>query len=215
MYKICVRMYALVVVAAVALACAIAADCATAGAKKARSVMDRTVAELGQARNITAPFTLVADGQNIAGKLKMAGDKFCLTLPKVTVWYDGRTQWSLDSSSKEVYVSEPMPDELAQVNPLVIITTLDRSSAPQLLGETAAAYTLRLTPDASQSLSFASADVDIDKRSYLPSRIVLTLSDGSRITLNVGSVVRAENHPASTFVFNKADYPGYAVVDLR
>lgn len=200
--------------AAMAVA-AIAAPAAPAGAQKARSVMDRTVALLGEARNITAPFTLVADGQTVAGTLLMAGDKFRLTLPKITVWYDGRSQWSLDSSTKEVYLSEPMPDELAQVNPLVIITALDRTAAIQLLRESAAAYTLRLTPDAAMQMAFADAVVDIDKSTSLPTRIALTLPDKKSITLNVGAVGRGANHPASTFVYNKADHPGYSLIDLR
>ena len=184
-------------------------------ASTARQILDRTATELGKARNITAPFTLTANGQTVNGTLKMAGDKFFLTLPQAKIWYDGRTQWSLDTTTKEVNLSEPLPDELAQVNPMVIISTLHKASVPQLLKGDASSYSLRLTPSNTQHMAFTSAVVDINKKTYMPSRIVLTLDSGQTVTLKTGQINRTTNHPATTFVFNKRDYPGYAIIDLR
>lgn len=181
----------------------------------ARQILDRTATELGKARNITAPFTLTSDGQTVDGTLKMSGDRFFLSLPKAKIWYDGRTQWSLDTSTKEVNITEPMPDELAQVNPLVIISALHKSSSPQLIKGGSNTYSLRLVPAASQHMAFSIAVVDVNKTTFLPSRIVLTFGAGQTVTLKIGRIDRTTNHGASTFVFNKKDYPGYALIDLR
>lgn len=189
---------------------------ATKQSPTAHQILERTASEIGKSRNITANFTMTANGQSVNGSLKMSGDKFFLTLPQTKIWYDGRTQWSLDNSTKEVNVSEPLPDELAQVNPMVIISALHNASTPQLLkSNNASIHTLRLTPKASQHLAFRTAVIDIDSRTNLPSKIVLTLDSGQSVTLKITSLNRTSNHPASTFVFNKRDYPGVTVVDLR
>ncbi|WP_295731970.1 LolA-like putative outer membrane lipoprotein chaperone [uncultured Muribaculum sp.] len=181
----------------------------------ARQILDRTATELGKSRNITAPFTLTSEGQTVAGTLKMSGDKFFLSLPKAKIWYDGRTQWSLDTSTKEVNISEPMPDELAQVNPMVIISALNKVSSPQLLKGNTGTYSLRLIPGASQHMAFSNAVIDVNQTTFLPTRIILTFGAGQTVTLKIGSIDRTTNHAASMFVFNKADYPGYALIDLR
>jgi outer membrane lipoprotein-sorting protein len=182
----------------------------------AQQVLNRTVAEIGKAKNITAPFTMTASGKSISGTLKMSGKKFFLNLQQNKVWFDGTNQWALDASTKEVNITEPTHDELAQVNPIVIISALYKSCTPQLLKSSAAGtYTLRLTPNAKQHLSFSKVVVDVNSKSYLPSRIVLTLESGQTATFKIGSINTATVHAASTFVFNKSNYPGYKIIDLR
>lgn len=178
-------------------------------------ILERTTSKIGKARCITTSFSMTANGQTAKGTLKMSGDKFFLTLPNARIWYDGRTLWSLDSSTKEVNISEPMPEELAQVNPMIIISSMLNASTPRQMKGTAKDYSLHVTPKASQHLAFTSAIIDVDKKTFLPSRIVLTLDSGQTVTLNTNNVDLTTNHPASTFVFNKNDYPGYALIDLR
>ena len=101
---------------------AVAASPATT-ALNGHQILERTTSKIGKARCITTSFSMTANGQTAKGTLKMSGDKFFLTLPNARIWYDGRTLWSLDSSTKEVNISEPMPEELAQVNPMIIISS--------------------------------------------------------------------------------------------
>lgn len=214
-YRSFARILTTAVAAIICMLIPAASHSAAPKAPTARQILDRTATELGKARNITAPFTLTANGQTVNGTLKMAGDKFLLTLPQAKIWYDGRTQWSLDSSTKEVNVTEPLPDELAQVNPMVIISILHKASTTQLLKGNASSYSLRLTPSPNRHLAFTSAVLDINKKTYMPSHIVLTLDSGQTVTLKTGQINRTTNHPAATFVFNKRDYPGFAIIDLR
>lgn len=187
-----------------------------AAAPTARQVLDCTVAEIGKAKNITAPFTMSASGKSVSGTLKMSGSKFYLNIQQNKVWFNGTDQWSLDASTKEVNITEPTQDELAQVNPIVIISALSKSCTTQLLKSSAkGTYTLRLTPNVKQHLSFSKAVIDVNSQSYMPTRIVLTLESGQTATFKIGSINTATVHPASTFVFNKRDYPGYKIIDLR
>ena len=43
---------------------------------------------------------------------------------------------------------------------------------------------------------------------------VLTLDSGQTVTLNTDNINLTTNHPASTFVFNKSNYPGYTLIDF-
>lgn len=108
-----------------------------------------------------------------------------------------------------------MPEELAQINPMIIISSLLNAATPRQMKGTDKDYALHITPKVSQRLAFTSAMIDVDKKTFLPSRIVLTLDSGQTVTLNTDNINLTTNHPASTFVFNKSNYPGYTLIDLR
>ena len=204
-----------IAIAAIALFSASAVAASPSGAPNAHQILERTTSKIGKARCITASFSMTANGHTAKGTLKMSGDKFFLTLPNASIWYDGRTLWSLDSSTKEVNISEPMPEELAQIKPKIIISSLLNAATPRQMKGTDKDYALHITPKVSQRLAFTSAMIDVDKKTFLPSRIVLTLDSGQTVTLNTDNINLTTNHPASTFVFNKSNYPGYTLIDLR
>lgn len=181
----------------------------------AQEVVSRTATSVQKARNLKVSFALKVDNTNSSGSLEMSGDKFHLSLPKAQMWYDGRTLWALDASTREVNVSEPTPDELAQINPLVIIATLHRATTPTMVKQDAASYTVRLTPLKGQRLSFSTAQLTVNGKDYMPSLVTLTLPSKQTVTLTVKSIEKVKNLPASNFVFNKKSFPGVTVVDLR
>ena len=73
-----------------------------------------------------------------------------------------------------------MPEELAQINPMIIISSPLNAATPRQMKGTDKDYALHITPKVSQRLAFTSAMIDVDKNIFLPSRIVLTLTQDRR-----------------------------------
>ena len=73
------------------------------------------------AKSVTAPYSMTMDGNTVKGEAVISGDKFRITTPGMSIWYDGRTQWTYSSSTGEVNVTEPTAEELQQILSLIHI----------------------------------------------------------------------------------------------
>ncbi len=52
------------------------------------------------AKSVTAPYSMTMDGNTVKGEAVISGDKFRITTPGMSIWYDGRTQWTYSSSTR-------------------------------------------------------------------------------------------------------------------
>ena len=59
-----------------------------------------------------------------------------------------------------------MPEELAQINPMIIISSLLNAATPRQMKGTDKDYALHITPKVSQRLAFTSAMIDVDKKHF-------------------------------------------------
>lgn len=90
-----------------------------AGAKVPPQVT-RAVGQVKAAPALKVEFTV--NGQ--AGSATLCGQMFTYRFPKASVFYDGKTQWSYSPADKEVIVFNPTAEELAESNPLQILSRL-------------------------------------------------------------------------------------------
>ena len=56
----------------------------------ASEILDMTSAAFQKAKTLAVEYTMTADGHKTKGNITISGDKFKLTSPEMTVWYDGR-----------------------------------------------------------------------------------------------------------------------------
>lgn len=80
----------------------------------------RAVSQVKAAPALNIEFT--ANGQ--AGSATLCGQMFTYQFPMAGVYYDGKTQWSYSPADKEVIVFNPTDAELAESNPLQILSRL-------------------------------------------------------------------------------------------
>ena len=163
--------------------------------------------------SITADYTASANGDVISGKIVIAGEKFALTSASLSTWFDGTTQWTLDSRTNEVNVTEPTEEELQQVNPFAIISSFRKSFKPMLLKAPKGQYKVDLKP-LDKKADIRHAVVTFNSSTYLPVEIQMTTPNG-QLLIKVKNASTGGNQPVTVFRFNKSKYPKVKVVDLR
>ena len=94
--------------------------------KDARKVLDTTASLITGKGGIRADFKAdsFAGGQlqgSTSGTMCLWGEKFQMTTPDMTTWYNGETQWSYVKANEEVNVSVPTPEERQGMNPYTFV----------------------------------------------------------------------------------------------
>ena len=163
--------------------------------------------------SITATLSITADGRTNTGHLTLSGNKFALTTPIGSTWYDGKTLWSHSVSTREVNISEPEESELAEINPLVMI---DRSLSAyniQLL-KSSPDKVIEMTPIKKRGADIQKAVITISSATGYPSQIVLTVNNRI-VKVNFTKVVAGKKLADNDFTFDPKQFPNAVVNDLR
>lgn len=164
--------------------------------------------------SISAQFTLLGVSNSTDGTIIISGDKFHLSTPLLSIWYDGRTQWTYSTETNEVNITEPTIEELQQVNPFAIINSFQKQFNATLLKSANRIYRIQLTPLKSVNTSISKAIVTLNASTLYPTEIALTI-DNNIITIKTKNIKIIKTIPLNTFVFDKKKYPNAEIVDLR
>lgn len=184
-------------------------------ANNAELLIDKVARKFQQAKSITADFTISGIGSTSAGNIIISGDRFKIKMNEISIWYDGRTQWTYSQPVNEISITEPTPDELQQVNPFAIISAFRKNYSATTLNNGNNTATLQLTPLSSQGEAISKVILTLNKSTLFPTQIVLTLDNGESITIKVNSVKIGNTLPLSTFTYNNQLYPNAEIIDLR
>lgn len=187
-----------------------------ANAITVNEIMSRAVKATTGTGNLTATFAISSPSGNgpVKGNIAVSGSKFAFTSPQTSIIFNGETQWTVDNEAKEVSIYNPDTDEIQQVNPFAIIRNHQSLYKSRLISSSNGLYKIELTPkDSAQSMS--KIMLTLTAADYMPASIVLHLSDGNIINVEVTGIRTGVNIPSSRFVFNKGNYPGYEIIDLR
>ncbi len=179
-------------------------------------ILSACASRIRSAKGISAEFTMKqSNGGSTAGDLTMSGKKFRLITPQMSVWYNGKDQWSYLSAAGEVNITEPTPEELLETNPFEVIVSYDKRYKCRLLKAEAGYDRVELTP-AGKDNAIKSAKIAISRKTGWPVEIKVLFDNGQAADIRIGSVkTHTEAIPASVFTFNAKAYPGIDVVDLR
>lgn len=186
----------------------------SAAQPSARSSIDKMIAAVKKHPSVDIVFTVWNNGNSYSGSMSVAGKNFHLSTPEMKVWYDGKTQWSYAPSAGEVNVTEPTAEELAQTNPLSILSNLEKDFTFRRLTAPAGQERIELTPK-KKTAGFASATVTLNATTFLPVELAVKDAKGRVTTVKISGIKGGKTKPAGTFRFNTAAYPGVEVVDLR
>ncbi len=186
---------------------------ASAARPAAKSVIESTAKKLREMPSMTATFKIVQGRDASQGSLTVSGRSFTVTTPEMKIWYDGKTQWAYSPSAKEVNITTPTATEVAESNPLSVLTALTQSYTCRRLSSTAAVDKIELTPRNKTDISKAVISVNVS--TGMPTEILAYRANGAVTKIQILAVKAGKKLPASTFRFNQKQYPGVAVVDLR
>lgn len=199
------RIISFITLAAVALS-AMAAETAS-------GVMKHVVDRMSH-QPVQAAFTVTGSGVSQDGAITMSGNKFVVTTADLSTWYDGKTQWTHTPAVKEVSVTTPTDEELAEINPLIILSSISSRYTAEMGQSAPGSYNILLSGRSNDS-GIASAAVKVNASTWFPETITIHTSTGEQFTIDIKSIKNLKSITESTFRFNPSLYPGVEVIDLR
>lgn len=185
----------------------------TVDAQDANNILDKTAATLKAGGNVKIGFTLEVDGTSSVGYIKLQGQKFVVNMGGSITWFDGKTMWTYVKANEEVNVTAPTAAEAAKMNPYAFLSFYKKGYTAKMGNSSAKEHEVILT--GSQSSSYKKVVIRINKSTNTPSNIKMTSSKDVVTVIKCNSFLKNQKYKASTFQFNKKNYPQVEVVDLR
>ena len=185
-----------------------------AAQQTADALLQQAASKLTSAKSVEAAYTIKGSGGTTSGTILLAGNRFRMTAPQIMTWFDGKTQWTYAVAQQEVSITEPTPQELQQVNPLLIISGFRNNYKAVIDKSPAGTKRVRLTAKNTRS-SISSAVITLNASTLYPTEITLTLSNKQTLAIKINSLKIGSTPAASAFRFDKKAYPKAEIVDLR
>lgn len=193
-------------------------------AQNAKDILDKANLAYNQAGGITASFTVNTEdikGKTVYsqdGKAYLKGNKFKIDVPDGITWFDGKTQWVYAKGSDEVNVSNPTGEELAGVSPSVLLSLYKAGFKLNYKGEkkekAKTVYIVEMIP-LGKKTEFSKMIVTIDKATNIFTSVSTYGKDGVDNHLIINKIQTGVSLADNIFIFNKKEYPGVEVIDLR
>lgn len=182
--------------------------------ESASTIMQRCADKFKATPALTARFAIANTAKPVSGTFTMSRSRFRLSTPPMSIWYDGKTQWTYIDDNKEVNISEPTREELMESNPFEVITSFNSHYRCRKLKSAAGTNVIELTPK-SPGQAIAIAKITISKATGWPTAISVTFDGGNSTSVAIADIKPVESLPAQTFTFDKKEYPNAEIVDLR
>jgi len=185
---------------------------AAQNAAQARKVLDKAAAVVGNKSGASANFKITsAKFGNTQGTISIKGNKFCANTPQATMWYNGKTQWTLMKQTDEVNVSNPSEKQQAALNPYAFINMYKKGFNLAMTTKTTV-YSVHLTAQNAKR-SVQEMYILVNKKTYVPTQVKIK-QGGNWTTINISNF-KAKTLSDNIFTFNAKDYPSAEVIDLR
>lgn len=183
-------------------------------ALKATDVLTKTVTKIMFGDGAEAKFTITNSGHTGSGEIKTAGNKFTVSMPDASVWYNGKDLYTYNGRTNETTIVVPTPEELAESNPLAYLSGAStKYNVTYSTVKKAGKYVIELTPKSKGEIKRIT--LTVDKTSFLPEKMVVEPKGGQPVTAEIKSFRSGVKLPPSTFEYPKAKYPKAEIVDLR
>lgn len=187
--------------------------------KKATAILDEISAKTKAYKTLRIEFsyTMVNTKEkikdNFNGILLSKGDKYKLSIAGQDVFCDGKTSWTYLKDAKEVQINDVGKDD-DSFTPTKMLTSYSANYRSKFIADKDNKQVIELTP-LKKGKSLSKVILTIDKLKKQVSSFVMFDKGGNTFTYTVNKFVTDPPLADKEFVFNKADYPGIEVVDMR
>ena len=180
-----------------------------------KKILDDAAAKLKRDKGIVIDYAISTKGNGTTkGTLSCQGRRFHAVSSELSMWYDGKTMWSLNKTNNEVYVTEPSDAELSKVNPYCFLDIYKKGYKISE-GKSTGTYNEVILTATNKKTDIQGATVRINKSNKTPRNIEITTKNKTIISITVTSYKGGQKFADSSFRFDKAKYPKVEVVDLR
>ena len=192
--------------------------------KKAKDILDNLSKKTKAYSSISSEFnySLENKDRNInttqKWKLVLKGDKYRLEMGQQIVLSDGKTMWKVLKMDEEVEISVPANDEDA-INPKSIFTMYEKGFKYKYVKEqklgSKAVHVIDLFPLNPKEKDFTSIRLFVDKVGPQVLRSEIRGKNGNTYIYEITKFETNKVFQDTYFTFNKSEFPGYEVNDLR
>lgn len=193
---------------------ALAGAVAFAATDDAATLLQQVRAKMAAAPSVEATFTINGGDGPVQGSASMAADKYFMTTPVLTVWYDGRTQWTFLKSSGEVNITEPTVDELMESNPFAILSSPADHYTLRMSGDSQGRKCVEMIPKSGIS-GISKIVLFVDPATHYPAGIVVNFDDGRAVDVVIDNMTAAKAKPVAAFRYDSKRFPATEIIDLR
>jgi outer membrane lipoprotein-sorting protein len=199
---------------------------ANAQDEQAKKLLDDLSNKTKSYSTLTASFSFILDDkvadiqQKQEGTIRMKGDKFSLDMGVHKVISDGKSRYTYNKETNEVYIDAlaDLEDEGA-LNPAKLFTIWE-SGFKHFYNNTVTEgvqtlEVVKLVPTKPEDKSFHTIKLYIDKAKMQLAKIEILGKDGDNYTYKVKSLEPNKPYSDADFAFDKAKYPGVEVIDNR
>ncbi len=194
---------------------------------KAKAILDQIRSRFEGYQSLGADFTLditfpEQPTETQRGSLGQEGDKFRMQMESQTVISDGETLWMIFDHNQEVQIND-MPEEAEMggtiLSPESFLNFYDQGDFAYFLTNEFAqggrtVQQIEFKP-LDRDVEYSKLRMNVDKATKDIISVEAFAKDGSRYKLSITKMRANQKFADNYFRFNKADYPGYYVEDLR
>lgn len=177
-------------------------------------VLEKGRQKIASAKTLTADFSMKINGQSVKGTISSKGNKFAIVSNLTSNWYNGKDLYTYNGMNKETSVFKPSASDLADVNPLLYISTAKNYNVSATKNKKTGLETVVLIPKQKGS-SVKSVTIDFDASTYLPKSILVAPVSGGAIQLSLSNIKLNGSVADSQFEYPKSKYPKVKINDLR
>lgn len=188
---------------------------AGASADTPQNILKRASAAIRNTPSLTADIAAQGNGGSFDGTLTISGNMFRTIGPKMSMWFDGKTLWSMDAEQRTTYISEPTDEEMLGINPLTILDSLTQGYTPRSAKSPQSNCTRLILTAKSPDAIYREFDILLDNATSLPCSIQTEGPDGTPVTIRVSGYKRGSKLNDSVFRYNSGQHPGFELVDMR
>jgi outer membrane lipoprotein carrier protein len=184
-------------------------------------VLDQFSAQARAAPSVSMTFSLLTVDaienrrDTIEGSLILSGNKYRLTLPESTTWFNGTDTWNYMPSVKEVTITRPEAGDNSFFSKPSLLYSMHREGyKPRMVEEKATEYIIDLYPE--------DISTDMIRIRLIIARPSLTLKSAEYKTRNgVTMTLKAKDYSLKLrpdgqfFVFDPSKIKGIEIIDMR
>lgn len=177
----------------------------------ARKILDRTAKVVCHSGGASASFTMSNSSVgNVSGVISIKGNKFNARTPQMTVWYNGKTQWTYMKKTNEVNISIPTQAQQQMMNPYTFINIY--KSGYNMTATRGKNDEVHLVAQ-NKAKSISEMYITINHKTGVPSQVKMK-HKGKWSTIKISNF-STKKLSDRIFTFNTKDYPTAEIIDLR
>ncbi|MCK5814512.1 MAG: outer membrane lipoprotein carrier protein LolA [Flavobacteriaceae bacterium] len=191
---------------------------------KAKKILDKVSVTTKAFTTISADFTFELNNQQqkvkekAVGTIKVKGNKYVLKLMGTTTFCNGKTIWTVLDDDEEVNISEIEEGDDKTLNPAEVFTMYEKgfkySFLKEVFEDTRALYVIDLIPEDPDS-EFSRIRLKIDKVKNTVYSMQRFGNNGNIYIIKIKKYTTNTSMSDAMFVFNKAKYPDFDIIDNR